>query len=225
MSPCISPHCCCDTECPCQTPGGDSRPADRTATVVLAGVPLGIGGLGLPWLGDFLPLAPGFARRGPPEQPPLSQQRWQDLNVISSLLKSFFRKLPEPLFTDGESLRPAARCPRARRDPRHGHRRPRATGHVSMADTGLTGSPRARHPSLRWGQVPRACDRASQCPPKAGGSADPLLPESPGPACVLVLPPHPSGMEAAPQAPSPASLSGASRGPWPRGCPLLSTWL
>ncbi|XP_069041900.1 rho GTPase-activating protein 23 isoform X3 [Lepisosteus oculatus] len=29
-----------------------------------------------------------------------SDEKWQDLNVISSLLKSFFRKLPEPLFTD-----------------------------------------------------------------------------------------------------------------------------
>ncbi|KAJ3600313.1 hypothetical protein NHX12_031298, partial [Muraenolepis orangiensis] len=26
--------------------------------------------------------------------------KWQDLNVVSSLLKSFFRKLPEPVFTD-----------------------------------------------------------------------------------------------------------------------------
>ncbi|XP_032354555.1 LOW QUALITY PROTEIN: rho GTPase-activating protein 23 [Camelus ferus] len=33
----------------------------------------------------------------------LQDERWQDLNVISSLLKSFFRKLPEPLFTDGYS--------------------------------------------------------------------------------------------------------------------------
>ncbi|XP_033619010.1 rho GTPase-activating protein 23 [Fukomys damarensis] len=30
----------------------------------------------------------------------LQDERWQDLNVISSLLKSFFRKLPEPLFTN-----------------------------------------------------------------------------------------------------------------------------
>ncbi|XP_075701932.1 rho GTPase-activating protein 23 isoform X2 [Rhinoderma darwinii] len=30
----------------------------------------------------------------------IQDQRWQDLNVVSSLLKLFFRKLPEPLFTD-----------------------------------------------------------------------------------------------------------------------------
>nr|XP_020467426.1 rho GTPase-activating protein 21-like isoform X2 [Monopterus albus] len=29
-----------------------------------------------------------------------AEEKWQDLNVMSSLLKSFFRKLPEPLFTD-----------------------------------------------------------------------------------------------------------------------------
>eukprot|EP00064_Thunnus_orientalis_P001732 superscaffoldBa00000120_g1735 len=30
----------------------------------------------------------------------LDEEKWRDLNVISSLLKSFFRKLPEPLFTN-----------------------------------------------------------------------------------------------------------------------------
>ncbi|XP_053706800.1 rho GTPase-activating protein 23 isoform X3 [Synchiropus splendidus] len=29
-----------------------------------------------------------------------TEEKWQDLNVVSSLLKSFFRKLPEPLFTN-----------------------------------------------------------------------------------------------------------------------------
>ncbi|GAA6084529.1 rho GTPase-activating protein 21 isoform X1, partial [Tachysurus ichikawai] len=30
----------------------------------------------------------------------LLDDKWRDLNVISSLLKSFFRKLPDPLFTN-----------------------------------------------------------------------------------------------------------------------------
>ncbi|XP_016122866.1 rho GTPase-activating protein 23-like isoform X3 [Sinocyclocheilus grahami] len=30
----------------------------------------------------------------------IAEEKWQDLNVVSSLLKSFFRKLLEPLFTD-----------------------------------------------------------------------------------------------------------------------------
>lgn len=31
-------------------------------------------------------------------------ERWMDVNVVSSLLKSFFRKLPEPVITDGQSF-------------------------------------------------------------------------------------------------------------------------
>ncbi|XP_038151756.1 rho GTPase-activating protein 23 isoform X3 [Cyprinodon tularosa] len=33
-----------------------------------------------------------------------AEERWQDLNVVSSLLKSFFRKLPEPLFTNDKYI-------------------------------------------------------------------------------------------------------------------------
>ena len=29
-------------------------------------------------------------------------EKWLDVNVVSSLLKSYFRKLPEPLITDGK---------------------------------------------------------------------------------------------------------------------------
>ncbi|XP_051994839.1 rho GTPase-activating protein 23-like isoform X2 [Xyrauchen texanus] len=34
----------------------------------------------------------------------IAEEKWQDLNVVSSLLKSFFRKLPEPLFTDDKYI-------------------------------------------------------------------------------------------------------------------------
>jgi len=30
-----------------------------------------------------------------------NDERFHELNVVSSLLKSFFRKLPDPLFTNG----------------------------------------------------------------------------------------------------------------------------
>lgn len=33
------------------------------------------------------------------QQSNLQDQRWNDVNVVSSLLKAFFRKLPEPLLT------------------------------------------------------------------------------------------------------------------------------
>ena len=32
----------------------------------------------------------------------LDHEKWSDVNVISSLLKSFFRQLPEALVTDGK---------------------------------------------------------------------------------------------------------------------------
>jgi len=31
----------------------------------------------------------------------MDNERWQDVNVLSSLLKLFLRKLPDPLITDG----------------------------------------------------------------------------------------------------------------------------
>ena len=34
----------------------------------------------------------------------LESEKWMDVNVVGSLLKSFFRKLPEPLITEGEAL-------------------------------------------------------------------------------------------------------------------------
>lgn len=100
---------------PCWVRGGDNTPAVLMAVVALAGFPLGVGG---PGLGTLSCWCLGLPWCRPAEQPLLSPQRWQDLNVISSLLKSFFRKLPEPLFTDGESRTPAVAPPRCAHRPR-----------------------------------------------------------------------------------------------------------
>ena len=35
----------------------------------------------------------------------LDHEKWSDVNVISSLLKSFFRQLPEALVTDGKLVK------------------------------------------------------------------------------------------------------------------------
>lgn len=37
-----------------------------------------------------------------PECLDMDNERWQDINVVSSLLKLFLRKLPDPLITDGK---------------------------------------------------------------------------------------------------------------------------
>lgn len=100
---------------PCWVRGGGSSPAVPMAVVALAGVPLSAGGPGLGALSCWCLGLPGCRAA---EQLLLSPQRWQDLNVISSLLKSFFRKLPEPLFTDGESRSPAVAPPRCAHRPR-----------------------------------------------------------------------------------------------------------
>ena len=43
-------------------------------------------------------------QRGPDAVDLENDERFCDLNVVSSLLKSFFRKLPDPLFTNGKSF-------------------------------------------------------------------------------------------------------------------------
>jgi len=32
----------------------------------------------------------------------MENEKWSDVNVVSSLLKTFFRKLPDPLITEGQ---------------------------------------------------------------------------------------------------------------------------
>lgn len=35
----------------------------------------------------------------------MESEKWTDVNLVSSMLKLFFRKLPDPLITDGKKLR------------------------------------------------------------------------------------------------------------------------
>ena len=40
----------------------------------------------------------------------MESEKWLDVNVVSSLLKSFFRKLPDPLVTEGTLWRLVTLC-------------------------------------------------------------------------------------------------------------------
>lgn len=42
-----------------------------------------------------------------PDNVDFDNEKWMDVNVVSSLLKSFFRKMPEPLITEGTSAHAA----------------------------------------------------------------------------------------------------------------------
>ena len=45
----------------------------------------------------------------------MENEKWSDVNVVSSLLKTFFRKLPDPMITDGQYalFRPLNQCENA----------------------------------------------------------------------------------------------------------------
>lgn len=201
---------------PCQALGGDSHPAILAAVVLLAGVPLSVGGLGLGTSSCWHLGLPGS------EQPLLSSQRWQDLNVISSLLKSFFRKLPEPLFTDGEAL-PRPRASPGPSEPPDQPPMPRCPW--PRGNGCYRADQQPQRPSLSspcWGQAPRPSNRASQRPPW-WGALRPLLPKSPGPAIV----PHPASQCPAPSTKPPLQhlwlVDPGIAGPG--GCPLPSPQL